>query len=323
MAIHTNELQHLRVKKKRLALPVFFPTLTSGPESAFWTYGITNPGALISYDVLFKKKRLFEQALKRGLKEAFGFTEGVFIMDNGAFGRVIETNPLKIYEAQRAVGADIGIILDRVAYTQSTNNEQWTSVLTTVSNAQAVVAQGPRKMLLEGVVQGVTERQFTYCAQKLKSLNMDIYGVGVSYYITHGKYREGIEKVRRIREVLGGNSVIHALGCGSRSYLAILGALGVGIFDSLSYFYSSIYRQLLKPITMCAMGEVRPAHPLCDACLKPTTTRPAKNYFVHNLTEILKEAERTQCALRAGTMESYLQRRLSAKYKKAVEGILL
>lgn len=310
------------VGHKRIELPCFLPTIELSPRSWFWKYGIKHREALISYDTLIGSKKFLKKATRIGIVQALEFDRGLIVVDSGAYGKVIETNPYKIYQTQKEVKADVGILLDVIPHALGTSRDQWKSVKKTIENAANIKKKHHKKgFLLEGVIQGITKKQYQTCAKELKDLNLDIYGVGISHYLKRQKYERLLDKMLSIRSILPDSTIIHALGCGSRSFTAILSYFGISLFDSFTYFYYSIYRRKLRPVSLCATGKDKGTNK-CRLCLSTVKISSTSDYFKYNLWEILKETIRVRCAIKHNTLRDYLDVRLKPKYKKAVKNYL-
>jgi hypothetical protein len=183
----------------------------------------------------------------------------------------------------------------------------------TVRNARQIRRDHRGTMALEAVVQGATPQQLAECGRRLGALRFDVYGVPLSAQSRYRRYASAVERVMHVLATLPAHATIHALGCGSRTLIAILASIGVTIFDSRSYYERAIYGENIEAVTMCALGKPR-AKPSCGACLdrrRPGRTLEAR--VDYNLNETLKEIIRVRCALEESMMESYLQRRLGKK----------
>lgn len=309
--------KELRVGRKRIKLPLFVPTVSATLSTWFWNYGIVHPAALIAYDSIISNRSFLKLVKKIGIKHAFSYYQkGIIIIDNGAYGKVKENKAKKIFQLQCDGRGDIAIILDVIPRANQSN--QRAAVDTTVKNAEKISTlkrEQKISILLEGVIQGITKSQYLWCAKKLGYLKLDIYGVGMTSFLKRKKYEQGVEKILLIKDKLPKKAVIHALGCGSRGYQAILSALGISIFDSFSYFYYSIYRRKLRPITLCSLGKPQGKRK-CHRCFSEFKTENHHSLFKYNLQEILKENWRMQCAIRSNTVDDYLSVRLSKRYLK-------
>jgi queuine/archaeosine tRNA-ribosyltransferase len=287
---------------------VFAATAADDERLWSWRRGVRPDAVLISYDVL----RLGPGRLSAPVRTTLGFG-GFVIVDSGGYGTNSEQRPTAVYAAQRAVGADLGVALDRVALSTESSRLQWRAVNDTVRNAQAIRRRHRGRMALEAVIQGATPAQLEACGERLARLRFQAYGVPVSMQSKYRRYAAAVERVLHATAHLPPTAVVHALGCGSRTLIAILSAFGVTIFDSRSFYQRAIYGENIEGITMCALGTPK-GKPACGACLQRTKPgRTLQGRVDHNLQETLKETIRVRCALEESALEGYLRRRLGKK----------
>jgi Queuine tRNA-ribosyltransferase len=297
-------VKRLTLGGRRVRVPLFAPTASDDERLWPWKRDVYPEAVLISYDVIGKKP----ERMSRPLSETLEF-KGLTILDSGGYGASTETSAAAVLRLQRKVRADVGITLDRVALTTDSPARQRLAVAQTVRNARAV-RRYDGKMALEAVVQGATPRQLSGCSRDLGALGFDVYGVPVSMQSKYRRYRAAIERVAYATSGLPPNRPVHALGCGSRTLMAVLSAVGVQLFDSRSYYQRALYGENVRSVTMCALGK-----PLgkkeCAGCLKqlPPGRTPAARAD-RNLNEIHKEITRTRCALEHSAIDEYLRRRL-------------
>jgi hypothetical protein len=306
-------MKHVLLGGKRMNVPFFAATVGSNRRLWPWTRGVKPEALLISYDVLGGKRANAKEPLTTTLEY-----DGLVIVDSGGYGTSIETDPLAVYRLQRAIGASVGVVLDEFPSAAESSRRQWASVRQTLANAQLIHARHRGKMALEAVVQGATAAQRVRCGTDLVALGFQIYGVPVS---AQARYRHYVPAIERFTESVGSapaNSHLHALGCGSRSLIAILSALGATLFDSRSYYQRAIYGENLDAVTMCAVGKPR-GKPGCADCLKRNPKgQTLESRTDYNLKEIQKEIFRVRCALEESVMPAYLERRLGKQLFKRI-----
>jgi queuine/archaeosine tRNA-ribosyltransferase len=312
-------MKRITLGGRRIRVPFFAATASDDENLWPWKRGVRPDAVLISYDVLRQKSQRTSQPLARTL--AFS---GLMIVDSGAYGTSHERDPAAVYGVQRAVGANLGVMLDQVALTTDSARLQWAAVNQTIRYARAIRRRHRRGMTLEAVVQGATPGQLATCSRRLGALHFDAYGIPLSM---QSKYRHYVAAVERVAYAMSGlppNAKIHALGCGSRTLMAILTAIGVTIFDSGSYYLRATYGENIKSVTMCALGQPR-GKAACKGCLEqrpPGRTLAARTD--RNLHEILKEMTRIRCALEESQMNEYLERRLTKKvFRKVAQAVEL
>lgn len=310
-------LSRIRLGGRRIGTPFFAATAADDDRLWPWKRGARPDAVLVSYDVL----RLGPQRTTTPVARTLDFT-GVVIVDSGGYGTSTEKDPAAVYAVQRTVGANLGVALDRIAFTTDSPRVQRAAVNETVHNAALVRRRHRGAMALEAVVQGVTPRQFADCGRRLAALRFDVYGVPVSVQSKYRRYVAAVERVAHAMSAVPPKATIHALGCGSRSLIAILSYMGVAIFDSRSYYQRAMYGENVKNVTMCALGTPR-GKPACGACLdrgRPGRTLETRTDY--NLNEIRKEMIRVRCALEESMMEQYLRRRLGKKLFQQISSVI-
>lgn len=302
----------------RLTLPAFAPTVFLDERSWFWTYGFSPDVLLVSCDVLAKRPSLARDRISKGLK-----FPGLVIVDSGGFGQNATLDPAVIAAMQRTVGADIAVALDRVAASWFSNAKQWNMVRTTVANAAVAMRLHKRGSIrTEGVIQGATPDQRKWCATELRKAGVKQFGIPVSNFSKYRQYDESVRRVLEVKSLLPRTAIIHGMGAGSRTTMAVLAYLGVEIFDSSSWFTRAWRGERFTPVNSCVFDKPR-GKPQCTFCpARPGRVRSAKDRVSHNLREDLKEIMRIRCAQEEKLMPSYLERRLKPAVMKKLAPLL-
>lgn len=297
----------------RVRVPFFAATASDDQRLWPWARGLRPDAVLFSYDMLRRRRRRASQRLTRTL----GF-RGLAIVDSGGYGRSTETDPTAVYRLQRTVGANLGIALDVGAAYRDPARLQWASVRRTIQHARAMRPRLRGTMALEAVVQGATPGQLASCSRALGALRYDVYGVPLSQQSKYRRYGAAVKRVAYAMSGLPPNATVHALGCGSRTLMAILSAVRVSIFDSTNYYTQALRGESLKSITMCALGTPQ-GKPECRLCLEERPrARTLEERADRNLHEIQKEMTRIRCAIEESQLNEYLARRLSKKVFREV-----
>lgn len=301
-------IDRVRIGRRRLAAPFFAATASEDDRLWPWTRDVRPDAVLVSYDVLKMNPQWTLMPVARTLR-----FRGFSIVDSGGYGVSTEKDPAAVYRVQRAVGADLAVALDKVALSTDSTRAQRAAVKQTLRNARAVRRGHRGATALEAVVQGVTPSQLSACAEGLARIGFQVYGVPVSMQSKYRRYAAAVERIAHAASGLPPRAMLHALGCGSRTLMAILSYVGVTIFDSRSYYQRAMYGENIRSVTLCAVGEPR-GKAACASCLqrrKPGSTAQGRTDY--NLSEILKEICRIRCALEESRMEQYLARRLEKK----------
>jgi tRNA-guanine family transglycosylase len=282
----------------------FYPSLSSDPSSWPWRNRVQLDGALISLDVLAK----VPEALRdRGndVKSALGFS-GFVILDNGAYGTHTVLDPLLVNSAQSAQRPNLQIVLDVPSSRLTLSLTQKRAVRSTIRNARRVVKANRGTAKLMAVVQGNTSDQIASCAVALEGLGFRHLGIPLSSMSKRRAYADAVTKVQIVRNALPKSTQLHALGCGSRTMMALMATLGVTSCDSSSYYKVAARGKLFEHESMCSIGEPY-SRPECAQCLKryrpPSSFRGRSTY---NIRQILKEVQRCRCAAERGVLPKYL-----------------
>lgn len=293
---------------RRIDTPFFAATVADDERLWSWRRKVGVQALLISYDVLRLDPLRAGQTLPKTLQ-----SKVPVIVDSGGYGLSVETSAAAVYKLQTSVDADVGVTLDYVALSTQTVREQQLAIDRTVRNAAIISRMHRGRMALEGVIQGATPEQLAACARRLARLQLDVYGVPVSNQSKYRRYGAALERIAYGASALPASARIHALGCGSRTLMAILAAVGVRVFDSQSYYKRALYGENIDGITMCVFGKPRGIS-ACDACmLRRRPGRTLEGRTDYNLFEINKEIFRIRCALRESVMTEYLRRRLKVR----------
>ncbi|MBK9333898.1 MAG: hypothetical protein IPM96_16185 [Ignavibacteria bacterium] len=156
------------------------------------------------------------------------------------------------------------------------------------------------------VVQGNSIEAINYCAEKLNKLNFKFIGIPLSSYSKKRQYESAVLKVIAIRKNFPSNVTFHALGCGSRTLIAILTYFGVRFFDSSSFYKVAMIDAFYDNEEFCSINRPN-SKAECKFCLqKQRKHKSYKQKIKYNLIEVQKEIQRCRCALEANLMREYL-----------------
>lgn len=299
---------------------MFFPSVGLDPATWYWKNGIDTEGLLISYDVLLKIKSS-QPAGTSDIKNILGFN-GLVIVDSGAFGKSLEKDPVVVYERQKLLMPDIAILLDDIPSRRYSEYYEKLSIDTTIKNARRIHKLNDGKLMLMAVAQGNSDKLLKSCSVRLNAMGFRIVGVPLSHFSKYRQYEQAILKIRNLQRYFHKETAFHALGCGSRTMMAVLAHLGVRFFDSSAYYKTALHGNAVKQVTMCSIGKPG-SKPECEQCLlkqrKPGNFRAIANY---NLRETLKEVQRSRCAIEEGKMRDYLDTRVEKATMKKIAHLL-
>ncbi len=219
-------------------LPVVNPKIkTVTPRELYDEFGFR---ALITNSYIIKNNaNLNEEARSKGLHEMLDFP-GVIMTDSGTFqshmyGTVPLTNP-EIIEFQKAIGTDIGTVLDIFTEPDWSKEKTKEAVDTTLERtAEACSMKG--EMMINGVIQGSVYNDLrTYCAEKEAVMDIDVHPIGgVVPLMEQYRYAELVDVIMSSKMGINHNRPIHLFGAGHPMLLAFATLMGCDLFDSASY----------------------------------------------------------------------------------------
>src|SRR5258708_37112242 len=114
---------------RRVGVPFFAATVSADDRLWPWKRDIHPDALLISYDVLLAGSRWAPIPVNQSL--GFG---GLIIVDSGGYGRSTETDAGAVYQLQRKVRANVGVILDKAPSASDSRKVQQITLQTTLRN---------------------------------------------------------------------------------------------------------------------------------------------------------------------------------------------
>ena len=173
------ETAHGKIETPTL-LPVINPNqITITPKEMKEKVGIQ---ALITNSYIIKKhEKLRKVALQKGLHELVGF-DGPIMTDSGTFQShmygEVELEPLEIIEFQKAIGSDIGTVLDIFSEPEDKREKVETDLKITIERTK-MSAENKGNMMLAGPIQGGRFPDLReYAAQEMSTLACDVFPIG-------------------------------------------------------------------------------------------------------------------------------------------------
>jgi len=300
---------------------MFYPSVGLDKATWFWKNGIAAEGLLISYDVLLKISTSKSATRDSDVRTILGF-DGLVIVDSGAFGKSVEKDPVVVYERQKKLMPEIAILLDEIPGRRYSHDAERQAINTTILNARQVKKLNNDELMLMAVAQGNSERLLKSCSTRLNAMGFNLVGIPLSHYSKYRQYEQAIYKVKSLQGFFNKDTTFHGLGCGSRTMIAILAHFGVRFFDSSAYYKTALHGNAVKPISLCSINQPG-SRKECGECLfkqrKPTTFKSIANY---NLREIMKEVQRSRCALGEGMMKEYLLARVEKASLKKIAHLI-
>ena len=305
----------LRTRHGTIETPAFFPVIDiarqdlppSEIERAGFKQVITN-----AYLTL---KRYGDQAIEKGIHGLLGFN-GVVMTDSGAYqileyGR-INLDPIEIIEYQKAIGADIGVILD-IPTGDVDRDRAEHSVNETLRRAREAQDYLDDSTLWVLPIQGgryldLVEKS----ARESRSLKgYSIYGIGSpTVYLEKYRYDIVINQVIHAKKHILWGKPVHLFGAGHPLIIPLAVALGVDMFDSASYILYARTDRYMTDYGVEDLNQLDYFPCNCPVCTRYTPQelrempKPERTKLLalHNLYTIKRAIDRTKHAIRAGLL---------------------
>ena len=304
-------------------LPVINPKIkTVLPRELYDEFGF---GAMITNSYIIKNTpALNEEARAKGLHEMLDFP-GVIMTDSGTFqshmyGEVEMTNK-EIVEFQKAIGTDIGTVLDIFTEPFWSEDQTAESIVETLKRTEEAVAL-KGDMMINGVVQGsVYPNLRKDCAEKMAKMDIDVHPIGgVVPLMEQYRYAELVDVVISSKMGLNPNRPVHLFGAGHPMILAFATLMGCDLFDSASYAKFAKDDRMMFIDGSFRLAEMQSLDCNCPACrgltleaLKKTEKNARVRILaMHNLYAIRNELLLVKRYLREGRLWELAEMRCRA-----------
>ena len=231
------ETAHGKIETPTL-LPVFNPNqVTITPAEMKEKFGtqaiITNSYIIKKYDDLRKV------ALEKGLHELVGF-DGPIMTDSGTFQShmygEVKLEPLEIIEFQKAIGSDIGTVLDIFSEPEDKREKVETDLKITIERTK-LSADNKGNMMLAGPIQGGRFPDLReYAAQEMSKIACDVFPIGgVVPMMEKQMYFILMDAVLSAKKYLNPAIPVHLFGCGHPMMFSLAVLAGCDMVDSAAY----------------------------------------------------------------------------------------
>ncbi len=290
-------------------LPVINPNqITIPPAEMKEKVGIQ---ALITNSYIIRKSdRLREAALEKGLHHLVGF-DGPIMTDSGTFqahvyGKV-ELEPLEIIEFQKAIGSDIGTVLDLFSEPEDSREKAESDLAETIARTK-LSAENKGNMMLAGPIQG---GRFTdlreHAAREMSKLDCDIHPIGgVVPMMERQMYFTLVDAVLSAKRHLDPSKPVHLFGAGHPMLFSLAALMGCDMFDSSAYAKFAREGRMMFSDGTRFIDDLRelPCH--CQVCSTHTAEElrqsPSKEKLLalHNLHVSFSEIRSVKQAIHEG-----------------------
>lgn len=292
-------------------LPVINPNqITVSPAEMKEKTGIQ---AIITNSYIIRKNdRLRETALGKGLHHLVGF-DGPIMTDSGTFqahvyGK-IELDPLDIIEFQKAIGSDIGTVLDLFSEPEDSRDKAETDLAETISRTR-MSAENKGNMLLAGPIQGGRFPDLReYAAREMSKFDCDVFPIGgVVPMMEKQMYFTLADAILSVKANLDPSKPVHLFGAGHPMLFSLAALMGCDMFDSSAYAKFAREGRMMFADGTRFLDDMRelPCH--CPVCSGHTADElrnsPAKEKLLalHNLYVSNSELRAVKQAIHEGRL---------------------
>ncbi len=312
---------------KTMETPALFPVInpkinTVPPRELYEKFGFKS---LITNSYIIKNTpELNERAREVGLHEMLDFP-GIIMTDSGTFqshmyGEVELTNE-EIIEFQKAIGTDIGTVLDIFTEPYWTKEQTAASIEVTLERTQqACDMKGD--MMLNGVAQGSIYTDLREdCARRMAVMDIDVHPVGgIVPLMEQYRYSELVDVVMSSKRGLNPNRPVHAFGAGHPMVLALLALMGCDFYDSASYAKFARDDRMMFVDGTFRLQDMESLDCNCPACRGHTLDtlrrmeKRAKTKLIaeHNLYQITQELALVRRYIKEGRLWELAEMRCRA-----------
>lgn len=270
--------------------------------------------------IIYKTEGLKEQATERGLHNILDFP-GAIMTDSGTFQSYVygevEVGPEEIVEFQRAIGSDVGTILDVFTPPESSREKAEEDLRVTLKRAEEA------KRIAGDMTLAIPLQGGLYPDLRERAA-LDVTGLGAEYVPVGGvvplmesyRYRELFNILFHVQRGLTRGVPVHLFGAGHPSLIPFAVALGVDLFDSASYIkyardgryfteFSTRSLDVLKELPCnCPVCSNTSAHDLRVMGREERVSLLAR----HNLHVIQRVIREVKQAISEGTLWEMLER---------------
>ncbi len=274
---------------------------------------------VITNAYILGKGALREDVLRKGVHDLLGFPRAV-MTDSGAFqshvyGDVEVTNP-EVVDFQRAIGSDLGTVLDRFSEPEHTADRAGADVDETIRRAREAVGRKEDLELVGAVQGGLHEDLRERCAREVSALDVSVVAIGgVVPLMEAYRFRDLVRVIVASKKGLDPSKPVHLFGAGHPLVFPLAALLGCDLFDSAAYAkYARDGRMLFPDGTrhVSAMTESPCPCPVCTAHAFADVAKDERFLAEHNLYASFAAVREIRDAIAAGNLWELVERRCRA-----------
>jgi len=269
--------------------------------------------------IIFRSDELRKRALREGVHKLIDF-DGAIMTDSGAFQSHVygdvEVDPMEIIDFQRAIGVDIGTMLDAFGEPYEDYDTANAKVKETIKRAKASVERRGDMYLAAPIQGGVHLKLRTKCARKMGELDSQVHPIGgIVPLMENYRFSELVDIVMTSKESLPHGRPVHLFGAGHPILFGLGVLMGADMFDSSSYIKYAMDGRIMLPEGTKHLNELQELGCPCPVCtnysineLKDAMDGP-RMLALHNLYVSYSELAKVKTAIRDGQLWEYVEMR--------------
>ena len=311
----------LETRHGRVATPALLPVVNPNrpvvpPRDLASRFGAE---ILITNAYILGKGALREAVLKQGVHGLLDFPRAI-MTDSGAFqshvyGDVEVTNP-DVIAFQRAIGSDLGTMLDPFSEPEHALARAEADVDETIRRAKEAVALRGDMDLVGAVQGGLHESLRERCAREVSSLDIAVAAIGgVVPLMESYRFRDLVRVIVASKKGLDPSKPVHLFGAGHPILFPLAALLGCDLFDSAAYAKYARDGRMLFPDGTRHAAELSESGCPCPVCATHPMTEIAKDETLlaeHNLHVSFAAVREVRRAIAAGDLWELAERRARA-----------
>ncbi len=274
---------------------------------------------LITNAYILGKGPLREAVLREGVHGLLDFP-GAVMTDSGAFQSHVygdvEVSNAQVIEFQKAIGSDLGTMLDLFSEPEHPVARAAADVDETIRRArEAAALKGD--LALVGAVQGGLHADLRErCAREVSSLDIAVAAIGgVVPLMESYRFRDLVRVIVASKKGLDPSKPVHLFGAGHPLVFPLATLLGCDLFDSAAYAKYARDGRMLFPEGTRRASEMRDTGCTCPVCTSHGIGEIAKDEVLlaeHNLHVSFAAVREVRRAIAAGEIWELAERRARA-----------
>jgi len=272
--------------------------------------------------IIGKNGNLRTVALEKGVHSLVGF-DGPIMTDSGTFQAHvygnIELEPLEIIEFQKAIGSDIGTVLDIFSEPEDSREKAEGDLKETIRRT-GISAENKGDMMLAGPIQGGRFPDLReWAAKEMSKLDCDVFPIGgVVPMMERQMYFTLADAVLSAKPFLNPSKPVHLFGAGHPMVFSLAVLMGCDMLDSSAYAKYAREGRMMFPDGTRFLAEMRELPCQCPVCSTHSVAElgesPEKEKLLalHNLHASFVELRTVRQAIHEGRLWELAETRCRA-----------